>query len=159
MRHYGHGLSEVGLVIVIHIGSIYLPSLITGILVDKIGRTAMAFAAGVTLFGAGILAAVAPADSLSVLIIALALLGLGWNFGLISGTALIVDSTTPSNRAKTQGSVDVLIALGGAFGGIMSGMVVAIPAIRYCHLQVEFSHYCTFRGVTSTLLHKLLDAT
>jgi predicted MFS family arabinose efflux permease len=60
-----------------------------------------------------------------VLIIALALLGLGWNFGLISGTALIVDSTYPSNRAKTQGTVDVLIALSGASGGALSGMVVA----------------------------------
>ena len=59
-----------------------------------------------------------------VLIIALALLGLGWNFGLISGTAILVDATTPSTRAKTQGSVDVLIALSGALGGGLSGMVV-----------------------------------
>ncbi|WP_410511288.1 MFS transporter [Paenibacillus sp. BR2-3] len=125
MRHYGHGLSEVGLVIGIHIGSMYLPSLVTGILVDKIGRTAMAIASGATLLAAGILAAVAPANSLLVLIIALALLGLGWNFGLISGTALIVDATNPDNRAKTQGSVDVLIALSGASGGALSGMVVA----------------------------------
>jgi len=58
-------------------------------------------------------------------ITALALLGLGWNFGLISGTAILVDATPPSTRAKTQGSVDVLIALSGALGGGLSGMVVA----------------------------------
>lgn len=51
--------------------------------------------------------------------------GLGWNFGLISGTALIVDSTKTSTRAKTQGTVDVLIALSGAAGGALSGMIVA----------------------------------
>lgn len=124
MRHHGHGLSQVGLVIGIHIGAMYLPSLLTGVLVDKIGRTAMAIAAGATLLTAGILAAVASADSMTVLIIALALLGLGWNFGLISGTALIVDSTTSDNRAKTQGSIDVLIALGGALGGVLSGIIV-----------------------------------
>lgn len=50
---------------------------------------------------------------------------LGWNFGLIGGTALIVDATTPITRAETQGSVDVLIALASAAGGAMSGMVVA----------------------------------
>src|SRR5699024_10884153 len=50
---------------------------------------------------------------------------LGWNFGLISGTALIVDSTEPEIRAKTQGTIDVFIALGGAAGGSLSGMVVA----------------------------------
>lgn len=125
MGHHGHGLSEAGLIIGIHVGAMYLPSLVTGILVDKIGRTAMAIASGVTLLAAGVLAAVAPADSLLVLTIALALLGLGWNFGLISGTALIVDATTPSTRAKTQGSVDVLIALAGASSGALSGMVVA----------------------------------
>lgn len=125
MGNHGHSLDQVGLVIGIHIGAMYLPSLITGLLVDKIGRTAVAIASGATLFAAAVVAAIAPADSLPLLILALALLGLGWNFGLISGTALIVDATSPTTRAKTQGSVDVLIALGGASGGALSGMVVA----------------------------------
>ncbi|MGE8033923.1 MFS transporter [Lysinibacillus sp. KCTC 33748] len=125
MKHHGHGLSEVGLVIGFHVGSMYLPSLVTGILVDKIGRTAMSIASGVTLLFAGLLAAFAPSDSMLLLIIALSLLGLGWNFGLISGTAQIVDSTEPSTRAKTQGKIDVLVALAGASGGALSGMVVA----------------------------------
>ncbi|MGE7946878.1 MFS transporter [Lysinibacillus sp. NPDC093688] len=125
MKHHGHGLSEVGLVIGFHVGSMYLPSLVTGILVDKIGRTAMSIASGVTLLFAGLLAAFAPGDSMVLLIIALSLLGLGWNFGLISGTAQIVDSTEPSTRAKTQGKIDVLVALSGASGGALSGMVVA----------------------------------
>lgn len=125
MEQHGHGLSEIGLVIGIHIGSMYLPSLITGILVDKVGRTIMAVASGVTLLLAGIVAALAPGDSLIFLIIALSLLGIGWNFGLISGTALIVDSSESTTRAKTQGTVDVFIALAGASGGAMSGMIVA----------------------------------
>lgn len=125
MGHHGHGLREVGMVIGFHVAAMYLPSLLTGLLVDKVGRTKMAIASGITLLAAGVLAAIAPADSLLVLIIALALLGLGWNFGLISGTAIIVDATDPSTRAKTQGSVDVLVALAGASGGALSGMVVA----------------------------------
>ncbi|WP_392396835.1 MFS transporter [Sutcliffiella horikoshii] len=125
MGHHGHGLDAIGLVIGIHIGAMYLPSLVTGILVDKVGRTTMASAAGVTLLLAGIIAATAPGDNLFVLIMALALLGLGWNFGLISGTATIVDATTPSSRAKVQGSMDVLVALSGATGGIMSGVIVS----------------------------------
>jgi len=125
MKHHGHNLSDVGVVIGFHIGSMYLPSLVTGILVDKIGRIAMSIAAGITLLFAGLLAAMAPSDSMIFLIIALSLLGLGWNFGLISGTAQIIDSTNTSTRAKTQGLIDVFIALAGASGGAMSGMVVA----------------------------------
>ncbi|MFP3510237.1 MFS transporter [Peribacillus sp. SIMBA_075] len=125
MRHHGHNLGEIGLVIGFHIGAMYLPSLVTGVLVDKFGRTAMAIASGATLLLAGLISAIAPGDSMILLVIALSLLGLGWNFGLISGTALIVDSTETSTRAKTQGTVDVLIALSGASGGALSGMIVA----------------------------------
>jgi MFS family permease len=103
----------------------YLPSIITGILVDKWGRIVMAYVSGFTLLLSGLMAAWIPADSLGLLIIALALLGLGWNFGLISGTAIIVDATPAATRAKTQGTIDVLIALTGASGGALSGMVVA----------------------------------
>ncbi len=60
-----------------------------------------------------------------VIITALVLLGLGWNFGLISGTAILVDATPLSTRAKTQGSVDVGIALSGALAAGLSGMIVA----------------------------------
>ncbi|OPA77871.1 MFS transporter [Paenibacillus selenitireducens] len=125
MKHHGHALGDVGLVIGIHIAAMYLPSFITGILVDKWGRTVMAYSSGVTLLLSGLMAAWVPADSMVLLIIALALLGLGWNFGLISGTAIIVDASAVATRAKTQGSIDVLIALTGASGGALSGMVVA----------------------------------
>lgn len=125
MRHHGHDLGAVGLVIGFHIGAMYLPSLVTGVLVDRLGRTAMAISSGITLLLAGVIAAFAPGDSMVLLVIALSLLGLGWNFGLISGTALIVDSTDTATRAKTQGTVDVLIALSGAAGGALSGMIVA----------------------------------
>lgn len=125
MQHHGHDLSKVGIVIGIHVAAMYLPSVITGVLVDKLGYIIMTYASGVTLLLSGLLAAFGPGDSMGVLILALALLGLGWNFGLISGTAAIVDATPPQIRAKTQGTVDVLIALGGASGGALSGMVVA----------------------------------
>ncbi|MEV6140135.1 MFS transporter [Nocardia sp. NPDC051990] len=125
MRAHHHGLGQVGLVIGVHIGAMYLPSLATGALVDRIGRIPMAAAAGTTLLAAGITAAAAPGDSLVGLIVALALLGLGWNFGLIAGTALVVDATEPRNRPRVQGSIDVAIALAGAGGGAVSGVVVS----------------------------------
>jgi MFS family permease len=125
MIHHGHSLDQVGVVIAIHVGAMFLPSLVTGPLVDRVGRAPMAVASGVTLLAAGILAAVAPADQLAGLAVALALLGLGWNFGLISGTALIVDAAPLTVRARVQGAVDVLIALSGVLAGAASGWVMA----------------------------------
>ncbi|RRJ67636.1 MFS transporter [Paenibacillus oralis] len=138
MKHHGHGLGEVGIVIGIHVAAMYLPSLITGVLVDKYGRTMMSYASGITLLLAGLVAAFAPGDSMVLLILALALLGLGWNFGLISGTAAIVDAAPPQIRAKTQGTVDVLIALVGASGGALSGMIVASSSFSILSLAGGF---------------------
>ena len=103
----------------------YRPSPVTGMLVDRLGRVPVAAGAAVVLLGAGVTAAVAPGGSLPVLVLALVLLGLGWNLGLVSGTALVVDSTTPAQRSRVQGNLDVLVALSGASAGVMSGVVVA----------------------------------
>lgn len=124
MRGHDHGLGAVGFVIGMHVGAMFLPSLVTGRLVDRVGRIPMALAAAVTLMVSGVVAAVGPGESLLVLTVALVLLGLGWNFGLISGTALLIDSTPIEGRARVQGNVDVLVALAGAGGGAMSGLVV-----------------------------------
>ncbi len=138
MRHHDRSLGEVGFVIGMHIGAMYLPSLVTGRLVDRVGRLPMAVAAAVTLLAAGLVAGFSPGDSMPLLTLALVLLGLGWNFGLISGTALIVDSTPVETRARTQGSVDVLIALSGAGGGALSGMVVDASSFAVLSLAGGF---------------------
>ena len=138
MRDHGHSLSQVGVVISLHISAMFLPSLLTGRLVDRLGRLPMAVAAAVTLLAAGVVAALAPVDSMAWLALALVLLGLGWNIGLISGTALIVDSTPLETRARTQGAVDVLIALSGAAGGAASGLVVSSTSFAVLSLGGGF---------------------
>ncbi|MFD2830956.1 MFS transporter [Corticicoccus populi] len=125
MGHHGHSLSAIGMVISIHVAAMYFPSLVTGMLVDRIGTTKMSVIAAVTLLMAGLFSAFAPGDSMILMAVGLALLGLGWNFGLISGTTAIVHGTTPETRAKTQGKIDVFIALSGATGGALSGMMMA----------------------------------
>ncbi|MFF2659985.1 MFS transporter [Kitasatospora sp. NPDC058032] len=125
MHDHGHGTGASGLVIAVHVGSMYLPSPLTGRLVDRHGPTAVAAASGLTLLTAGLFAAAAPADSVGLLALALALLGLGWNLGLVSGTAMITDAAPLATRARTQGTVDVAIAVAGATGGLASGLVVS----------------------------------
>ncbi|WP_316763557.1 MFS transporter [Streptomyces herbicida] len=124
MHDHGHGTAASGLVIAIHVGAMYLPSPLTGWLVDRYGRIPVAAASGVTLLAAGVLAAAAPGDSVALLALALALLGLGWNLGLVSGTAVITDAVPLAARARTQGLVDVSIAIAGTTGGLASGIIV-----------------------------------
>ncbi|WP_051871356.1 MFS transporter [Streptomyces sclerotialus] len=124
MLAHGHSTGDAGLVIALHVGAMFLPSPLTGLLVDRVGRPAVAAASGVTLFAAGAVAALAPVHSVPALATALVLLGIGWNFGLISGTALVTDALPAATRARTQGLLDVGLAIAGATGGMSSGLVV-----------------------------------
>ncbi len=125
MRAHHHGLSATGLVIAVHIAGMYLPSPLSGFLLDRLGRTPIIIAAAIVLPASGIIAAFAPTDSVATLAFALGLLGLGWNLGFVAGTAMITDATPLARRASTQGSVDVVVSLSGAGAGVMSGVMVA----------------------------------
>lgn len=108
----GDTVGAVGLVISLHIAGMWLPSLVTGMMVDKIGARLTAISSGVVLLISG-------------LILALVLLGVGWNLGLISGTTLVVQGTAPATRAATQGSIDVWVNTFGAGAGIFSGIMMS----------------------------------
>jgi hypothetical protein len=131
---HGHSINVTGVVIAAHVAGMFLPSPFSGWLVDRFGYLAIAAAAGVTLVAAGLLAAWAPVDSVATLVLALVLLGLGWNLGLVSGTTLVTEAAPLATRARTQGVVDLGIALAGAGAGLSSGLIVA--AAGYATLTV-----------------------
>jgi MFS family permease len=125
MRDHGHGLHATGLVIALHIAAMFLPSPLTGRLADRYGSKPVIGAGGATLLAAGVLAATAPEQSVAPLAVALILLGLGWNLGLLGGTTLLAGALPVDGRARIQGRVDVAVAIAGATGGLASGFVVA----------------------------------
>ncbi|GAA2812429.1 MFS transporter [Saccharopolyspora taberi] len=125
MSAHGHGFTEIGLVVAVHVGCMYLPSPVTGVLTDRLGRRPVMAAAGVVLLAAGLLAATAPEHSVAWPALALGLLGLGWNLGLVGGTAMVTDAADLATRARVQGRIDLAVALAGATGGLSSGVVVA----------------------------------
>lgn len=125
MAHHGHAVSTAGLVIAVHVGMMYLPAPLSGWLTDRYGPLRVAVGAAATLLAAGVVSAVVPPSSVAGLAVGLGLLGLGWSLGLVAGTALLTTSVPLATRARTQGAVDLAVALAGAAGGLGSGFVVA----------------------------------
>lgn len=125
LQHHGHGTAAIGVVIAVHVAAMYLPSPLSGWLVDKYGPRTVSALAALTLLGAGLVAGLAPAGAVWALALGLALLGLGWSLGLVAGTTLLSRDLPLHSRARVQGNVDVLVAIAGAGGGALSGVVVA----------------------------------
>lgn len=123
IRATGHGMSAVGVIIGLHVAAMYLPSPLTGRLVDRYGQRPVAAASALVLAASGVFAF--NAHTLLATGTALVLLGLGWNLGLVSGSAMLTDHTPAPRRASIQGTVDVLISLSGAAASTLAGLVMA----------------------------------
>src|SRR5512133_2776816 len=136
IEHHGHGVELTRIVIGAHVAGMFLPSPFSGWLVDRYGYLAIAVAAGVTLLAAGLIAAWAPVDSVATLVLALVLLGVGWNRGRVSGTTLVTDAVPLEPRARTHGVVDLGIALAGAGGGLSSGLIFAATSYATLTLTI-----------------------
>ncbi|MEV0322451.1 MFS transporter [Streptomyces sp. NPDC050658] len=138
LTHHGHSTQTAGVVIGLHVGAMFLPSPLTGLVVDRIGSLPVAASSGGVLLAAGLLAAFAPptgAMGIALLGTALVLLGIGWNMALVSGTALVAQAAPDGAGASTQGLVDVGMSLAGATGGMVSGLVAAgggYPLLAVC---------------------------
>ncbi|MCQ6552321.1 MFS transporter [Streptomyces sp. C10-9-1] len=124
MAGHGHTTQAVGLVIALHVGAMFLPSPLSGLLADRFGGRRVAAAAGALLLGAGLLAGLAPPASTPLLACALVLLGVGWNLALLGGTAVLTDAAPAGDRAAVQGLADTGMSVAGATGGMVSGLVM-----------------------------------
>jgi MFS family permease len=118
-----HSLGEAALGIQWHVIGMYAPSFIIGGLIARFGLAAM-MASGLVL----ILAA-AMVGLLGTAIwnfwLALALLGVGWNFAFISATTLVTECHGPRERNKVQALNDFLIFGSMAIGSFSSGALLS----------------------------------
>jgi MFS family permease len=123
MRGHQHNLRDISAVISSHTFGMFAFSVISGRLADRWGRGPVILAGASTLLLACIAAPLSP-DVLP-LAVALFLLGLGWNFCFVGGSALLADQLSPLERSRTQGTNDLLVGLASATGSLGSGIVFA----------------------------------
>ena len=124
MTDHGHNLSAVGLVISAHIFGMFALAPLSGRLTDRFGPLATTAAGFVLILGSALLSAVAaPAEQL-VLLVALFLLGWGWNLGYVAGSTMLTGGVSSTERARIQGVADALIWSTSAVASIGSGLLL-----------------------------------
>ncbi len=121
MKLHGHeALSPY--VISMHIGGMFAFSPLVGRFADRRGRIPAVRTGAAILVVSTLMASVAGAADW-LLFPALWGLGLGWNFGLIGGSALLSESVPADDRVGVQGTADLLMSLCGALAGFSSGFI------------------------------------
>ena len=121
LRLHGHeGISSY--VVSLHIAGMFAFSPLVGRFADRFGRVNAITVGGALLVAASALSAVSGEGDL-LLFPSLWLLGVGWNFGLIGGSSLLMEAIDDSVRVRVQGAADLLMSLCGGIAGFSSGFV------------------------------------
>jgi MFS family permease len=123
MHHHGASLSAIGLVISAHTFGMYAFAPITGRLTDRFGPRAVIAAGTALLTGACVIAATMQAHPTAVLV-ALGLLGLGWNFDFVAGSATLTRGTPSAAQTRLQGIADGLVWTTSAGSGFVAGVLL-----------------------------------
>jgi MFS family permease len=150
MSHVDVTLSVIGLVISVHVLGMYAFSPLVGMLADRLGRVRV-IQCGIVLFVLAVfIAAASPAMDAVSLGAGLFLLGLGWSCTLIAGSTLLSESVSVEMRPSSQGASDLVMNSMGAFGGVMSGIILG--TLSYAWLCLFVCIAVTMLGVWSLTL-------
>jgi len=125
MEDHGHSKGWIGAVISAHTAGMFAFAPIAGRISDGIGRVQTIVLAGFTLVGATVFTALAGDAPRGLLFPGLFLLGLGWSFGVVAGSALLTESVAESDRVAVQGAADLATNVASGIGALTAGIVVS----------------------------------
>jgi MFS family permease len=131
-------LKIIGLVISVHVIGMYAFSPVVGSISDRIGRIKTIQVGLLILLASAVVSGTAAANDVPRLGIGLFLLGLGWSFTLIAGSALLSSSVDPTLKTSSQGASDLVMNLAGAGGGATAGVIIS---------SLTYGWLCVFAAV------------
>jgi MFS family permease len=121
MRDHGQA-SLSGAVIAVHILGMYGLSPLVGRYTDRRGA-ARTIRDGAMILAAGVISSVIAGYQPWLIFLGLFLLGLGWSFGLIAGSALLTAAMPEGSRVAAQGLSDTLLSVMAGVAALASGLI------------------------------------
>jgi predicted MFS family arabinose efflux permease len=123
MRMCGLSQHSANLGLQWHVIAMYAPSFFTGRLITRFGAPKVV-AVGLILIAASAGVGLAGVE-VSHFWITLILLGLGWNFGFVGASALVLECHRPEERTRVQSLNDFIVFGTMAIGSFSSGGILA----------------------------------
>jgi len=106
-----------------HVVGMYAPGFVTGSLISRFGVLKVILA-GVVVMAGGAAVALS-GNAVAHFLVALTLVGVGWNFMYTGGTALLTEAYAPAEKARTQGVNDFIMFSTMALTSFSSGALVS----------------------------------
>jgi MFS family permease len=132
MHHHHHDAAVLG--IQWHVLAMFVPSFFTGSLIARFGAPKVVAAGLILLLGCSLVALAG--SSVAHFWLALVLLGIGWNFGFIGGTALVTETYRPDEKEKVQALNDFIIFGVVALASFSSGQILVVGGWNVLNLVV-----------------------
>jgi len=124
MHLQGHSQENANLGLQWHVIAMYLPSFITGRLIGRFGA-GWVVATGLALIGVSIAVGIGGVD-VTHFWLTLILLGVGWNFGFVGASSLVLECHRPEEKTRVQSLNDFIVFGCVAVGSLISGSLLAI---------------------------------
>ncbi len=124
MRAHGHEVGIIGLVISAHTAGMYAFAPLAGWAADRFGRVQAISLGAAVLVAATAMTALAGEAPALLMFPGLYLLGLGWSFGMVAGSALLTESIPAEERVSAQGAADLMAAIVSGVAALASGLVL-----------------------------------
>jgi MFS family permease len=122
MEHGGHPFALAALVLEWHVIGMFAPGLVTGSLISRFGIVPVIIS-GCLLMAACTVVALTGVDLMQFLV-ALFLLGVGWNFMYTGATALLTTCYAPQEKNKVQGFNDFCVFSAMVTSSFSSGVLL-----------------------------------
>ncbi|QLE98078.1 MFS transporter [Neptunomonas phycophila] len=119
MHSGGFKFGDTAIVIQWHVLGMFLPSFLTGKLISRFGSYAIIQLGCVLLLACIVINQLG--QSYSIYMVALILLGVGWNFTFIGATTLLTQCYEPADKARVQGVNDLIVFSFSAAASVLAG--------------------------------------
>lgn len=120
--HDGHSIEVTASVIRSHVLGMYVPSLFTGFLIERLGTIKIMAAGAMALLAACMIGL--QGQTVMHYWYALILLGVGWNFLYVGGTTMLTFTYRMNERFKAQAVNEFCVFGTSAFGSLLAGTVI-----------------------------------
>ena len=124
MEQLGCLYTDISFAIQWHVLAMFLPSLVMGRVIARIGAMTVALIGGIALFGSSLIAFLDPM-SIPTIRISLILLGVAWNMTYVGGSYLVAKGVSSEHALSVQALNDVVIGVLAMLGAFLPGLVVA----------------------------------